>query len=156
MFLHEQHNPASHPAGIVGSGALRNLDYKPSLTCVAKRTRTGLIASQKAVHAHPDHVTSWAVLAASVAADGIASNHERLWRDKSTLAPRISQFVELRGIKHLGGVVSFWFPGIINLFIIRHVLSCSWDFKRGSITAILAFCGENGATQQLQLLTKYF
>ena len=103
---------------------------------MAKRARTGLIASQKAVHAHPDHVTSWAVLAASVASDGIASNRERLWRDKSTLAARISQFVELRGITHLGGVVSFWFSGIINLFIIRHVLSCSWDkiFMKGEVS----------------------
>lgn len=135
----------------MGSGALRNLDYKPSLTCVAKRTRTGLIASQKAVHAHPDHVTSWAVLAASVAADGIASNRERLRRDKSTLAARISQFVELTGITHLG---EWYLVGSLGSSICFVPLVGQGICQRGRITVVLAVCCENGATQQLQLVTK--
>ncbi|CAH3018534.1 unnamed protein product [Porites evermanni] len=76
-----EHNPAFHPAGIVGSGALHSLANVPSKTFASRRTRAGLIASQKAVHTHPDHVSSWAVLAAS-------------GRDKSSLGARISQFVE--------------------------------------------------------------
>ncbi|KAJ7369922.1 Tetratricopeptide repeat protein 37 [Desmophyllum pertusum] len=83
-----------HPAGIVGSGALRNHIRKPSLKSVTNRTRSGLIASQKAVHAHPDHVTSWAVLAASVTAHNISTSREGLGTEKNGLGTRISQFVE--------------------------------------------------------------
>lgn len=63
-----------------------------------QRTRAGLRASQKAVHAHPDHSSSWAVLAASVTAHDIAKSREELGRDKSTLGARLSQFVESTGI----------------------------------------------------------
>ncbi|KAJ7369919.1 Tetratricopeptide repeat protein 37 [Desmophyllum pertusum] len=89
-----EHNPAFHPAGIVGSGALRNHISKPNLKSATNRTRSGLIASQKAVHAHPDHVTSWAVLSASVTAHNIATGREGLETEKNGLGARISQFVE--------------------------------------------------------------
>ncbi|KAJ7381624.1 hypothetical protein OS493_040053 [Desmophyllum pertusum] len=87
-----EHNPAFHPAGIVGSGALRNHISKPNLKSATNRTRSGLIASQKAVHAHPDHVTSWAVLSASVTAHNIATGREGLGTEKNGLGARISQF----------------------------------------------------------------
>jgi len=83
----------------VGSGAFRNDVSKSSRTCAASRTRSGLIASQKSVHAHPDHLSSWAVLAASVTAHGIANRREGLGRDINSLGARISQFVELTGIR---------------------------------------------------------
>lgn len=97
-FVLQQHNPAFHPAGLVGSGALRNHTSKPGLKSATNRTRTGLIASQKAVHAHPDHVSSWAVLAASVTAHNIATTCEGLGTEKNGIGARISQFVELTGI----------------------------------------------------------
>lgn len=83
----------------MGSGAFRNDVSKSSHTCAASRTRTGLIASQKSVHAHPDHLSSWAVLAASVTAHGMANRREGLGRDINSLGARISQFVELIGIR---------------------------------------------------------
>ena len=92
----------------MGSGALHNHVNTHTRTSAASRTRTGLIASQKAVHAHPDHVSSWAVLAASVTAHSIATNREELGRDKSNLGARISQFVHLTGIKHVGIFIPFW------------------------------------------------
>lgn len=85
----------------MGSGAFHSLASVPSKTCASRRTRAGLIASQKAVHTHPDHVSSWAVLAASVAAHNIAATQEGLGRDKSSLGARISQFVESTGIELL-------------------------------------------------------
>lgn len=97
-FVLEQHNPAFHPAGIVGSGALRNHISKPIVKTTTSRTWTGLIASQKAVHSHPDHVSSWAVLAASVTAHNIATGREGLGTEKNGLGARLSQFVELTGI----------------------------------------------------------
>ena len=104
-FVLEQHNPAFHPAGIVGSGALRNHISKPIVKTATSRTRTGLIASQKAVHAHPDHVSSWAVLAASVTAHNIATDREGLGPEKNGLGARLSQFVELTGIKYQNYVI---------------------------------------------------
>ena len=98
QFVLQQHNPAFHPAGLVGSGALRNQTSKPNLKGATNRTRTGLIASQKAVHAHPDHLSSWAVLAASVTAHNVATAREGLGTEKNGLGARISQFVELTGI----------------------------------------------------------
>ena len=53
------------------------------------------------MHTHPDHVSSWAVLAASVAAHNIAATQEGQGRDKSSLGARISQFVESTGIELL-------------------------------------------------------
>lgn len=85
----------------MGSGAFHSLANVPSKTCASCRTRAGLIASQKAVHTHPDHVSSWAVLAASVTAHNIAATQEGLGRDKSSLGARISQFVESTGIELL-------------------------------------------------------
>lgn len=82
----------------MGSGALRNHTSKPSLKSATNRTRSGLLAAQKAVHAHPDHVSSWAVLAASVTAHNIATAREGLGTEKNDLGARISQFVELTGI----------------------------------------------------------
>lgn len=84
----------------MGSGALRYHNNKPSLKSATNRTRTGLTASQKAVHVHPDHVSSWAVLAASVTAHNIASDREGLRAEKKEngLGARISQFVEHTGI----------------------------------------------------------
>ncbi|XP_015755110.1 PREDICTED: tetratricopeptide repeat protein 37-like [Acropora digitifera] len=91
-----EHNPAIHPAGIVGSGALRNHDKEAARINATTRTRAGLIASQKAVHAHPDHLSSWAVLAASVTATSIARNRERLERERGILDTRIAQFVQMK------------------------------------------------------------
>ncbi|KAK2552919.1 Tetratricopeptide repeat protein 37 [Acropora cervicornis] len=91
-----EHNPAIHPAGIVGSGALRNHDNEAARISATTRTREGLIASQKAVHAHPDHLSSWAVLAASVTATSIARNRERLERERGILDTRIAQFVQMK------------------------------------------------------------
>lgn len=85
----------------MGSGALHSHANVPSRTCASRRTRAGLIASQKAVHTHPDHVSSWAVLAASVAAHNVAATQEGLGRDRSSLGARISQFVESTGIELL-------------------------------------------------------
>ena len=82
----------------MGSGALRNHTSKPSLKSATNRTRSGLLAAQKAVHAHPDHVSSWAVLAASVTAHNIATAREGLGTEKNDPGARISQFVELTGI----------------------------------------------------------
>ena len=82
----------------MGSGALRNQTSKPNLKGATNRTRTGVIASQKAVHAHPDHVSSWAVLAASVTAHNVATAREGLGTEKNGLGARISEFVELAGI----------------------------------------------------------
>ena len=82
----------------MGSGALRNHTSKPSLKSATTRTRTGLIASQKAVHAHPDHVSSWAVLAASVTAHNVATAREGLETEKTGLGASLSKFVELTGI----------------------------------------------------------
>lgn len=98
QFVLQQHNPAFHPAGLVGSGTLRNHTSKPNLKSATNRTRTGLIASQKAVHAHPDHASSWAVLAASVTAHNVATAREGLGTEKNGLGARLSQFVELTGI----------------------------------------------------------
>ena len=81
----------------MGSGALRNHDNEAARISATTRTRTGLIASQKAVHAHPDHLSSWAVLAASVTATSIARNRERLGRKRGILDTRIAQFVQLKG-----------------------------------------------------------
>ncbi|XP_044163899.1 tetratricopeptide repeat protein 37-like [Acropora millepora] len=91
-----EHNPAIHPAGIVGSGALRNHDKEAARISATIRTRAGLIASQKAVHAHPDHLSSWSVLAASVTATSIARNRERLERERGILDTRIAQFVQMK------------------------------------------------------------
>ena len=63
----------------------------------SSRTRSGLIASQKAVHAHPNHLSSWAVLAASVTAHSIARNQERIGRAQGILGSRIAKFVQLIG-----------------------------------------------------------
>ena len=98
FFLYQQHNPAFQPAGIVGSGSLRHDVRKVNHTRATYRTRTGLKESQKAVHAHPDHVSSWAVLATSITAHDIAKSREELGRDKSRLGARLSQFVESAGI----------------------------------------------------------
>ena len=82
----------------MGSGSLRHDNGKVNLMGATHRTRAGLRASQKAVHAHPDHSSSWAVLAASVTAHDITKSREELGRDKSTLGARLSQFVESTGI----------------------------------------------------------
>ena len=66
----------------------------------SSRTRSGLIASQKAVHAHPNHLSSWAVLAASVTAHSIARNRESLGREQGILGARIAKFVQLIGELH--------------------------------------------------------
>ena len=81
----------------MGSGALRNHDKEAARISATTRTRAGLIASQKAVHAHPDHLSSWAVLAASVTATSIARNRERLERERGILDTRIAQFVQMKG-----------------------------------------------------------
>ena len=85
----------------MGSGALHSQASAARRTCASRRTRAGLIASQKAVHTHPDHMSSWAVLAASVAAHNVAATEEGHRRDKSSLGARISQFVESTGIELL-------------------------------------------------------
>lgn len=82
----------------MGSGSLRHDNGKVNLMGATHRTCAGLRASQKAVHAHPDHSSSWAVLAASVTAHDIAKSREELGRDKSTLGARLSPFVESTGI----------------------------------------------------------
>ncbi|XP_020629636.1 tetratricopeptide repeat protein 37-like isoform X1 [Orbicella faveolata] len=101
-----EHNPAFHPAGLVGSGTLRNHTSKPNLKSATNRTRTGLIASQKAVHAHPDHASSWAVLAASVTAHNVATAREGLGTEKNGLGARLSQFVELTASQETGALKS--------------------------------------------------
>ncbi|KAL9987357.1 hypothetical protein ACROYT_G001647 [Oculina patagonica] len=101
-----KHNPAFHPAGIVGSGALRNHISKSNIKSTTNRTRTGLLASQKAVHAHPDHVSSWAVLAASVTAHNIATSREGLGTEKNGLGARLSEFVELTASQENGALKS--------------------------------------------------
>ncbi|KAJ7369927.1 Tetratricopeptide repeat protein 37 [Desmophyllum pertusum] len=62
-----EHNPAFHPAGIVGSGALRNHISKPNLKSATNRTRS---------------------------AHNIATGREGLGTEKNGLGARISQFVE--------------------------------------------------------------
>ena len=52
------------------------------------------------MHAHPDHLSSWAVLAASVTATSIARNRERLERERGILDTRIAQFVQMKGEVH--------------------------------------------------------
>ncbi|XP_068693840.1 tetratricopeptide repeat protein 37-like isoform X1 [Montipora foliosa] len=112
-----EHNPAIHPAGIVGSGALRNHDNKMAQIGASSRTRSGLIASQKAVHAHPNHLSSWAVLAASVTAHSIARNRERIGREKGILGARIAKFVQLIAsaeINSLNLLCESQLPALVN------------------------------------------
>ena len=52
------------------------------------------------MHAHPDHLSSWSVLAASVTATSIARNRERLERERGILDTRIAQFVQMKGDEH--------------------------------------------------------
>nr|XP_058948066.1 tetratricopeptide repeat protein 37-like [Pocillopora verrucosa] len=113
-----EHNPAFQPAGIVGSGSLRHDNGKVNLMGATHRTRVGLRASQKAVHAHPDHSSSWAVLAASVTAHDIAKSREELGRDKSTLGARLSQFVESTAHGQVGALKSLsdhQLPALVKL-----------------------------------------
>ncbi len=91
----------------MGSGALRNHISESNIKSTTNRTRTGLIASQKAVHAHPDHVSSWAVLAASVTAHNIATSREGLGTEKNGLGARLSEFVELTGMRYDGNCFFF-------------------------------------------------
>ncbi|RMX42608.1 hypothetical protein pdam_00013366 [Pocillopora damicornis] len=113
-----EHNPAFQPAGIVGSGSLRHDNGKVNLMGATHRTHAGLRASQKAVHAHPDHSSSWAVLAASVTAHDIAKSREELGRDKSTLGARLSQFVESTAHGQVGALKSLsdhQLPALVKL-----------------------------------------
>lgn len=124
----------------MGSGALRNHTSKPNLKNATNRTRTGLIASQKAVHAHPDHASSWAVLAASVTAHNVATAREGLGTEKNGLGARLSQFVELTGISFFVSI----------LCVSKRLSSLNYTSRQFSTRLlagyILIFCHAGGTT----------
>ncbi|XP_022804703.1 tetratricopeptide repeat protein 37-like isoform X2 [Stylophora pistillata] len=124
-----EQNPAFQPAGIVGSGFLRHDVRKVNHTRATYRTPTGLKESQKAVHAHPDHVSSWAVLATSVTAHDIAKSREELGRDKSRLGARLSQFVESAAHREEGALKSLsdhQLPALVKLRTSHLEILQSW------------------------------
>ena len=88
----------------MGSGAFPEQVTKETQSNAMSRTRAGLVASQKAVHAHPDHVTSWAVLAAAVAAQDVSTTCEGLVRGMRSLGPRLSLFVDTTGENRLASL----------------------------------------------------